>query len=219
MNSGGQQPAPTCPHSASEAGTPDLSPAAWDARYAAADIPWDMGQVSPPLVCFREERVLPPGRRVLVPGCGSGYDVAFLAAADYEAVGVDFSPRAIETARRLVTSRNGSTAIVADLLAPDIEALGVFDWAFDQTFFCAIDPTLRGAYCTSMRRLIRPGGEMWALSFRVPTPGGPPFDSTPEEYIDLMSVAGFVLVERRALDAVSHPARRGRETLVRMLRK
>jgi hypothetical protein len=67
-----------------------------------------------------------------------------------------------------------------------------------------------------MGRLIRPGGEMWALSFRVPTPGGPPFDSTPEEYVELMSAAGFELVERRLLGAESHAARRGRETLVRM---
>jgi len=198
--------------------SPDLGPAAWDARYATADIPWDMGKVSPPLVRFREAGLLPAGRRVLVPGCGSGYEVAFLADAGYEAVGVDFSAQAIEVARRLVGSRSGSSAIVADMLSNQVEVLGEFDWAFDQTFFCAIEPCRRGEYGRSMQRLIRPGGEVWALSFRVTSPGGPPFDSTADEYVSILANVGFETVEVRALDSESHPARRGRETLVRMRR-
>lgn len=197
---------------------PDLGPGAWDARYAETDIPWDMGNVSPPLVCFHTAGQLPAAKRVLVPGCGSGYEVAYLLNAGYEAVGVDFSPRAIEAARRLIGGKPGSAAVVADLLAPDVDALGVFDWAFDQTFFCAIAPHRRPEYARSMARLIAPGGQMLALSFRVASEGGPPFDSTPEEYIDFMQAEGLDLLERRPLDAESHPKRRGRETLLRMRR-
>lgn len=196
----------------------DLGPEAWDARYAAADIPWDIGAVSPPLVHFHLDGALPKERRVLVPGCGSGYEIAFLADAGYLAVGVDFSRAAIVAAQRTIENRSGAQAFLADLLAPGGFSFGPFDWAFDQTFFCAIVPARRVGYAGAMARLIRPGGEIWALSFRVPPAGGPPFDSTPEEYSELMQGSGFELVERRLLEAESHPARRGRETLVRMRR-
>lgn len=218
MNSGGEQPTSARGDMASEGAIPDLSPAAWDARYAATDIPWDMGEVSPPLVCFRQEGILPVGRQVLVPGCGSGYEVAYLAEAGYEAVGADFSSQAVAAARRIAGTVPNARIIQADLLAPAAVSLGEFDWIFDQTFFCAIAPVRRPEYAIAMGRLLRPGGELWALSFRVASPGGPPFDSTPADFIELMSSVGFELIQQRPLTGESHPARRGRETLIRMRR-
>ena len=193
-----------------------LSPADWDARYQTADTPWDIGSVSPPLAHFRAAGRLPAGRRVLIPGCGGGHEVRFLAEAGFDAVGADYSPAAVEHARRTIADIPGATVICADLLADPPDDVAPFDWAFDQTFFCAILPHQRSAYARAMSRWLRSGGEIWALSFRVPTPGGPPFDSTPEEYVELLSAAGFERIEQEALTHESHPARRGRETLVRM---
>lgn len=196
-----------------------LSAADWDARYAGRDTPWDIGAVSPPLVAFHASGILPLGRRVLIPGCGSGHEVRFLASAGYDAVGADYSQAAVRQAERLIEQTTGATVICADLLSAPPSGITQFDWAFDQTFFCAILPSQRQQYAIAMKQWLRKGGELWALSFRVPSPGGPPFDSTPEEYVSLLTSAGFVLAEKRALDAESHPARRGRETLVRMIAK
>ncbi len=196
-----------------------LTAADWDARYAGRDTPWDIGAVSPPLVSFHASGILPAGRRVLIPGCGSGHEVRFLANAGFDAVGADYSPAAVEQSRTLIEGTPRAAVICADLLGAPPSGVARFDWAFDQTFFCAILPGQRPQYAIAMKQWLLEGGELWALSFRVPSPGGPPFDSTPEEYIALMTGAGFDLIEKRALDAESHPARRGRESLVRLIAK
>lgn len=192
----------------------------WNARHAAGDTPWDMGQPSPPLLAFLNEGILPAGRRVLVPGCGRGFEVALLAHAGYAAVGVDLAPAAIAAARAVVGERAGAELLCLDFFA-SVEALMErrFDWVFDQTFFCAIPPVFRLDYARVLAAILRPGGEVWALSMRTDTTEGPPYDSLPEDYINLLSGVGFELVARRPLDAESHPARRGRETLVRMRRR
>lgn len=198
---------------------PELSADEWSQRYVTGDAPWDMRQVSPPLVAFFKEGILPRGRRVVVPGCGSGYEIAALARAGYEATGVDYAPQAVAAAQAIIAGINGASVACVDLLDPRaVATLGAFDWAFDQTFFCAIDPSRRGDYATALALLVRPGGELWALSMRTLKPDGPPFDSTPDEFVALLRPAGFAELERRVLDAESHPARRGRETLVRLRR-
>lgn len=190
----------------------------WNARYASGDTPWDMRQPSPPLVALLRAGKLPYGR-VLIPGCGSGYEVALLAEAGFDVIGADYAESAIAAARKTSPALT-DRFICADLLAGDVaEKVGTYDWAYDQTFFCAIEPQRRNEYAVAIARLVRIGGELIALSMRAMDPsGGPPYDSTPQEYVDLMSRHGFVEIERRALVEESLAARRGRETLVRMRR-
>lgn len=62
--------------------TRDPSQAAfWDERFAANFTPWDQGAVPPALGRWLARAALAPGARVLVPGCGSAYEAAFLDAA------------------------------------------------------------------------------------------------------------------------------------------
>lgn len=199
--------------------TGELSIGDWDARYRDADTPWDMNQPSPPLVHFLRAGMLPAGRRVLVPGCGAGHELPLLARAGYEVVGADFAPRAVAQAQQAIARLPNASVINVDLLDSASDTGGPFDWVFEQTFFCALPPARRGEYAAAMARLVRPGGELWALSMRAQNPGGPPFDSTPDEYVRLLSGVGFAVIEVRPLEAESHPARRGRETLVRLVRR
>lgn len=195
-----------------------LSPEQWNDRYVTGDTPWDMRQPSPPLVALLRSGKLPAGR-VLIPGCGSGYEVALLADAGFDVIGADYAESAIAAARQASPSAAERLRCV-DLLASDVaERIGTYDWAYDQTFFCAIEPRRRDDYAAAMARLIRVGGELIALSMRAMDPkSGPPYDSTPQDYVDLMSRHGFAETERRTLTDESHPARRGRETLVRLRR-
>ncbi|KAK4035445.1 S-adenosyl-L-methionine-dependent methyltransferase [Parachaetomium inaequale] len=81
--------------------------ALWDSGQGGL---WDRGKPSPALVDLVEsgtELIPKPdgmgsgGRRprVLVPGCGKGYDVVMLALHGYDAVGLDVSRTGVETAR------------------------------------------------------------------------------------------------------------------------
>lgn len=64
----------------------------------------------------RIRRLVPPGGRILVAGCGSGRECFALAAAGWRVVGVDFAPAMVELARR-EAARRGLTVefCLADL--------------------------------------------------------------------------------------------------------
>lgn len=191
----------------------------WNECYATGNAPWDMGHASPPLVALARGGALPTGRRVLVPGCGTGQEVRFLAELDYVVLGADIAPLAVLRAQELVAGRPNAAILCIDLLDPATQ-VGVtpVDWAFDQTFFCALPPERRDEWAAALRRWIVPAGELLALAFRTENQDRPPYDSPPDVMLTILQKAGFEQLEVRPLDAESHPARRGRETLVRVRR-
>ena len=192
----------------------------WDARYEEGTPHWDVGGPSPPLLHFLERGELPSSGTVLVPGCGSGHELPVLARAGHAPVGLDFAPRAVEAARaRLEEAGESGRVLEADVLDPGIalEPDSV-DWVFEQTCFCALPPDRRGDYVRTLARLVRPGGEVWALHMRTAYSERPPYDSDPDEVVALYAAAGFELVEHRALEDVSLERRKGRESLLRFRR-
>lgn len=198
---------------------PIRDPRDWDARYAAKDTPWDMGQPSPPLVAFQREGILPRSKRVLIPGCGHGHEVLYLAANGYEVVGADISPLAAARARERVRSQPHAEIICVDLLDEKAtRKLAPVDWAFDQTFFCALTPDRRPDWAQALKRRIRPGGELWTLAFVTGDQDHQPFDSPPEAVLAAAALGGFSPLAVRTLQSESHPARCGRETLLRLRR-
>ena len=72
----------------------------WNTRYASGKTPWDLGGVPAALRSFLS-RARPPGR-VLIPGCGSGYEVQAFHEAGFAVTAIDFSSAAIERAGRLL---------------------------------------------------------------------------------------------------------------------
>ncbi|CAI5523644.1 unnamed protein product [Closterium sp. Naga37s-1] len=78
----------------------------WDKAWQASTTPWDLGGVTPAvaaLVAAQEGSPLhlPPSiRRVLVPGCSTGYDVEVLASDGREATALDISPAAVVHAEK-----------------------------------------------------------------------------------------------------------------------
>jgi len=76
--------------------TDPSSPEFWEMRYRTSFTPWDAGAVPARLREYIGQRR--PAGRVLVPGCGSGHDVRFLAEAGLDVQGIDFSPAALDAA-------------------------------------------------------------------------------------------------------------------------
>ena len=72
----------------------------WTSRYAAGKTPWDFGGVPAALKSVLA-RFSAPGR-VLVPGCGSGYEVQAFHEAGYDVIAIDFSPAAIHQVKRIL---------------------------------------------------------------------------------------------------------------------
>jgi hypothetical protein len=59
------------------------APDFWNERYAAGRTPWDQCGVPAALARFLA-RSSGGGARVLIPGCGTGYEIVAFAGAGYE---------------------------------------------------------------------------------------------------------------------------------------
>lgn len=195
----------------------------WEERYQSGDTPWDKGGPAPPLLEWLANRGAMQGH-VLVPGCGVGHDVRAIAAAAPTApvIGLDVAASALDRARRFHRSGNERYEL-ASLFDLPAELTSRFEWVFEHTCFCAIEPRLRPDYVRSVTRALRPAGSLLAIFFldpwdpgEAPEAGGPPFAVTREE-LDRLFGANFELIEElKPLRA--YPGREGRE-IIRLLRK
>ena len=193
-------------------------PTDWESCYRTGETPWDKGAPAPPLLEWLEQPGCQLDGEVLVPGCGLGYDVRAIVAAGHarQAVGLDVSPTALAQARSLPRA-GGESYVEADLfdLPPDLR--GRFDWVFEHTCFCAIEPTRRADYVRAVAAALRPGGHLlavfyldpWNAGEPAPPGGGPPFATSAEE-LDHLFAGHFELLEE-STPGRAYKGREGRE--------
>jgi SAM-dependent methyltransferase len=147
-------------------------------------MPWEKGEASPGLVDFLAAHPNLPRGTVCIPGCGTGHDVRAWAAAGFEAFGYDLAPSAIRlAAERTQAAGLKATFTRADFLhdSPPLR----FDWLFEHTLFCAIQPDQRADYIRAVGRWLKPGGSYLAVNYLIPDKDGPPFGTTREELVSL----------------------------------
>jgi len=190
-----------------------MAPVDWRQAWKAGRTPWDAG-TSPPALQHLLARGEIPGGRILVPGCGTGYDLATLARADREVVGLDLS----EEARAAFLDRHadlpGSVSYeVGDFFSYEPDE--GFDFVWDYTFFCALDPQQRGAWSETMKRLVKPAGLLATLLFPFEDPisarEGPPWPINTDLVRSLIE-GSFEELEVIEMEQ-THPGREGRERL------
>lgn len=93
-----------------------MDAAAWDARYAAAELVWS---AEPNTSVARECADLPPGRAADV-ACGEGRNAVWLAEQGWQVEALDFSAVAVDKARALAERRGVADRVrarVGDALA------------------------------------------------------------------------------------------------------
>ena len=149
----------------------------WEAQYQANDTPWDKGEPAPGLVDWLAAHARLPRGTVCVPGCGLGHDVRAWAAAGFSATGLDIAPSAVERARVLAGA--ATTFRLGDFLADEPDQQ--FDWVFEHTCFCAIQPDRRPDYVRAVLRWLKPDGQYLAVNYFIPDQDGPPFGVNREE--------------------------------------
>ena len=158
----------------SDSNQPDF----WTVRYAAGKTPWDFGGVPLALKSFLE-RFAVPGR-VMIPGCGSGYEVQAFHAAGYQVSAIDFSPAAVEQAKR-VLGFLAERVIWGDFFTYDFGQRR-FDLIYERTFLCSMAPSRWPEYVNRMADLLLPGGRLIGVFLYGQRPSsGPPFPITDAE--------------------------------------
>jgi SAM-dependent methyltransferase len=158
----------------------------WEGLYQANDMQWEKGAPSPGLVDFLAAHPDLPKTTVCVPGCGTGHDVRAWASAGFAATGIDVAPSAIRLSEeKTAASGLSATFQLGDFLHDTPNRL--YDWLFEHTLFCAIDPNRRDDYVQAVQRWLKPDGQFLAVHYLIPDLDGPPFGTTREEVVQRFS--------------------------------
>jgi SAM-dependent methyltransferase len=188
----------------------------WEGAYQRRETPWEKGQPHPALVDFLAENG-PLAGEIFVPGCGSGHDARALTTRENHVVGVDLAPFAVAKASAHPKIAH-EEYLLADLFALPPEFDGRFDWVFEHTCFCAIEPRRRTEYVTTIVRLLKPQGKLLAIFFINPDHDeeGPPYRVSTAELEEFFG--DWFSIEREWVPRRTYPGREQRE-LMRVLRR
>ena len=152
----------------------------WEDLYQKGETQWEKGEASPGLVDYLQAHPQLLKGSVLVPGCGTGHDVRAWARAGFAATGLDIAPSAI----RLSIEKTKAANLKADFRQLDFleaDAFARFDYVFEHTLFCAIQPAQRDLYVHALKRWLEPSGCYVAVFYMIPNTEGPPFGVKREE--------------------------------------
>ena len=141
----------------------------WDQAYSDRQIPWDLGEAAPAFVELLPRLKLPK-QRVLVLGCGQGWDALHFAQLGHRVTAVDVSSTAIEMARQ-----NDADKLVNWICADAWSVDGQFDLVVEHTFYAAIAPKERNQLVRLWRQKLTDQGQLLGIFFAMPKRHGPPF--------------------------------------------
>jgi SAM-dependent methyltransferase len=129
----------------------------FDVLYSIGRPIWDTP--TPPEVrdVVEGPSALPPGRALDV-GCGTSPNVAYLAQHGWDATGVDFSPKAIQLAKRNAGGIPGAAFVEADVTKLSASGIaGPFDLVIDNGCYHSLSPEGRAAYVPEVAAVMKPG--------------------------------------------------------------
>ncbi|NBR09857.1 MAG: methyltransferase domain-containing protein [Opitutaceae bacterium] len=153
---------------------PSTTPDFWNSRYLSNQTPWDFGGVPADLKAYLKTH--PRGGHVLIPGCGSGYEIKAFVDAGYTVTALDLSTIAIDRARQLIGPDSAQQIFAGDFFQHDFGPTQ-FDVVYERTFICALLPEQRNAYRDRIAALLKYRGALLGY-FYYQTPdlqAGPPF--------------------------------------------
>lgn len=154
----------------------------WEKRYANNKTGWNIGYISTPLKVYFDQ-ITDKSLKILIPGAGNSYEAEYLWKNGFKNVFVaDFVQQPLDNIKNRVPDFPQSQLLNIDFF--DLE--DTFDIIFEQTFFCALKPSLRKNYVEHMHHILKPKGKIVGLLFNFElTEEGPPFGGSISEYKSL----------------------------------
>ena len=151
----------------------------WNTRYENNETGWDLGEPSPPLKAYIDQ-LTDKNISILIPGCGNTYEAEYLLAKGFTNITViDIAPLLVQRLQEKFKDNTNIKIILGDFF----QQSGQYDFIIEQTFFCAINPSLRKDYVAKMHSLLKPSGKLLGLLFDKEFDiEGPPFGGCKCEY-------------------------------------
>jgi SAM-dependent methyltransferase len=171
-----------------------LQPGFWDERFERGFTPWDRGGVPNALRDFVARTGMP--LRTLIPGCGTGYELAFLSDAGWIATAIDFSPAAVALAKAAV-GQWGGRVVEADFFA--WEPSQPLQMIYERAFLCALPRAMWPRLAARYAALLPPGAVLAGFFFFDDAAKGPPFGISGAQ-LDALLSPNFVRIEDAAVD-------------------
>jgi len=186
----------------------------WNDRWINGETGWDIGYASPPITEYCDQ-IKNRDIRILIPGAGNAYEAEYLHSKGFQNVFVmDLSETALENLSNRAPSFPKKHLIHGDFFDLEMQ----FDLILEQTFFCALDPSLRADYVSQMLKLLSKGGNLVGLLFEDPlNDDHPPFGGSTSEYLDLFETEFEIHTMEIAYNSIK--PRQGRELFVIMRKK
>ena len=158
-------------------------PQYWNNLYQQNETRWDIGYPSTPLKEYIDQ-LTDKDQSILIPGCGNSYEAEYLLQNGFTNITlIDISSLLTAQLEKKFSKYLDKelTIITGDFFGLNIQ----FDLILEQTFFCALDPSLRKSYVEKMYELLKPDGRLAGVLFNRSFEGGPPFGGSLEEYQEL----------------------------------
>lgn len=177
----------------------------WDVRFRGGVTPWDAAGVPAQLAVWLQNRK--SSLRVLIPGCGTGYEVRAFCEHGHEVLAIEFSDAAIDAAKRELGPL-ADRVKKADFFAFESPP---FDVVYERAFLCALPRRIWPHWASRITQLVRPDGELAGFFYFDDNERGPPFGIS-QRRLDELLLPEFELNEDRAIAPdQSIPVFKGRE--------
>ncbi|WP_179006590.1 methyltransferase [Winogradskyella forsetii] len=151
----------------------------WENRYAKDQTGWNIGYVSTPLKNYIDQ-LEDKSLKILIPGAGNSYEAEYLWNNGFKHVYVlDVAQQPLDNLKSRIPDFPEKQLLNVDFF----ELRDTYDLIIEQTFFCALNPSLREKYVEQMHQLLKPKGKLVGLFFNFElTEDGPPFGGNRAEY-------------------------------------
>lgn len=183
----------------------------WSERYQNSDTSWNAKQITTPIKDYIDQ-LDDKDLRILIPGVGHGHELAYLHGLGFEDVtAVDIAPEPLAYIKKQLVDFPENKLIQSDFF----ELTGQFDLILEQTFFCALDPSLREKYVRKVAELLSERGKLVGLLFDFPLEqNAPPFGGSQAEYEQLFAKYLNIKKIERAYNSIK--PRAGRELFIQI---
>lgn len=186
----------------------------WNNLYLEGDTGWNIGYPSTPIKNYIDQ-LTDKSITILIPGCGNGYEGEYAFNNGFKNVYfADYSEEPLRNIKERIPNIPDSQLIQDDFF----NLTGMYDLIFEQTFFCALNKSLRKAYVTKMHDLLKPGGRLVGVMFGVPkNEDHPPFGGSVDEYKQLFSPSFKIQTLEPCYNSI--PPRQGQELFVQFVKE
>ncbi len=154
----------------------------WTNRYQQNQATWDAGSITAPLKEYIDQ-LKDKNISILIPGAGNAHEAEYLFTNGFRNIDIiDISAEPIGNFKRRNPQFPEKQLIIGDFFKHH----QLYDLILEQTFFCALDPSLQAAYVKQMHQLLKPGGKLVGVLFTDPLhTTEPPFALEKKNYEQL----------------------------------